>query len=196
MNFLARQELYSNCHDELVLEEFFEGKTFLESLGNIPYEILETEQKSKVDKLLKDTDFNVTVMLYLLKDDYYLKKRFKIKSKIIRLTNRNMDYLIQKHYDLIDNYSRLLKEIIYLIETKNKRTMNDVAMAYCLGFLTFVVMLNDLGKDDFYMLNKGKYTDSDLKSFKQLKNSVRAYELSLIQKNRVYKSRNSNAKET
>lgn len=170
MNFLTLQELYSNCQDKLVLEEFFDDKTFLESLGNIPYEIL--------------------------KDDYYLKKRFKIKAKIIRLMDKNMDYLIEKHYDLVDDYLRLLNEIVYLIETKNKRTMNDITVAYCLSFLTFVVLLNDLGKDDFNMLNKGKYTDSDLKSFNELKRDVKAYELSLIGKNRSYKSRNSNEKET
>lgn len=196
MNFLTLQELYSNCQDKLVLEEFFDDKTFLESLGNIPYEILKDEQKSKVDKLLEDTDFNTIVMIYLLKDDYYLKKRFKIKAKIIRLMDKNMDYLIEKHYDLVDDYLRLLNEIVYLIETKNKRTMNDITVAYCLSFLTFVVLLNDLGKDDFNMLNKGKYTDSDLKSFNELKRDVKAYELSLIGKNRSYKSRNSNEKET
>ena len=76
---------------------------------------------------------------------------------------------------------------MYLVETKNNRTIDDITTAYCFSFLSFILIINDLSKDDYEMLNKGNYTDADFKDFKELKRDAKAYELSLVQRNRVYK---------
>lgn len=187
MNLLTKKELYSNCNDTTILEEFFKGVSYLETLSKKSYEELAEEDKNKVDELLENTDFISIVIAEMINGDYYLKRKNKIIINIMKLLNENINERLESHFELLNNYLRCVEEIIYLVETKNNRIIDDITTAYCLSFLSFILIINDLSKDDFEMLNKGNYTDVDFKDFKELKNDIKAYELSLVQRNRVYK---------
>lgn len=187
MNLLTKKELYDNCDDDTILKDFFEEFSYLEELGEKNYKELNDEEKIKVDELLENADFISLIIVEMINSEKYLKKKNKIVIDIIGLLDKNITTKLDAHYDLLKNYLKRAQEIMYLVETKNNRTISDITIAYCLSFLSYISLINDLGKNDFEMLNKGNYVDTDFKDFKQLKNDAKAYELSLIQRNRVYK---------
>ncbi len=187
MNLLTKKELYSNCSDTAILEEFFEDFSYLKALSEKCYKDLNEKDKKRVDEILENVDYISIAIINMINSDYYLKRKTKIIINIIELLNENINERLESHFELLNNYLRCTQEIMYLVETKNNRTIDDITTAYCFSFLSFILIINDLSKDDYEMLNKGNYTDADFKDFKELKRDAKAYELSLVQRNRVYK---------
>lgn len=191
MNLLLKEELISKCADKDVLKDVFDDIEFLDKIKNKKISELSKEEKEFFNEIVDFLRETTLTTIYMFLDDYYMKIRYKIISIFLIKLCRNFYNTNKEYYDMVKGYSRRLEEIEYALDSIDRLEITDIKLLYELVFLTFITSINDLAIFDYNMLNKNKYSDSDLEDLSTLKSDAKSYELSLITLNRKLKKGNS-----
>lgn len=184
MNLLLKEELISKCADKDVLKDVFDDLDFLDKIKNKKISELSKEEKEFFNEIVDFLRETTLTTIYMFLDDYYIKIRYKIISIFLIKMCRNFYNTNKEYYDMVQGYSRRLEEIEYALDSIDRLEITDIKLLYELVFLTFITSINDLAIFDYNMLNKNKYSDSDLEDLSALKSGAKSYELSLITLNR------------
>lgn len=191
MNLLLKKELISKCNDKLVLKDFFDDIDFLDSIKNKNVSEVTDDEKQRFDEIIDFLNETTLTITYMFLDDYYIKKRYKIiRFFLIRMSSDFYD-INKEYYEMVEKYAERLEEIEYSLEKLDSLQIIDIKLLYELIFITFITAINDLAIFDYNLLNKNKYSDSDLEDLSSIKSSARSYELSLITLNRKLKKENN-----
>ncbi len=174
MNILAEKQFKENCKSFEFSRDFFEGKKYLENLGNLMYDKLSKEDQSKVHEMIDQMIFMWEVIYNLIMDDYYLSKWFKKIGIIFTKKNgENFQITLSNHYNNMLKYIDYFDNSYKICERpKSDLNMCDLENTYVLTYLSFVTLINDCAQADFNLLNKKKYRDSDIKDFSEVKKQL------------------------
>ena len=190
MNLGLKKELITKCNDKIVLKDYFNDIEFLESINSKDINEILEEEKQRFNSILDFIEETMLTITYMFLDDYYLTKRYKVIRFFLIRISEDFYNINKEYYDMVKGYSKRLDELEYAIDSLDRFEISDVKLLYELVFLTFITSINDLAVFDYNMLNKNKYKDTDLEDLSVIKDSTKAYELSLRTLNRNLKKEN------
>ena len=171
------------------LDKFLSDLDYLDGIEEKMYTNLTQEEKRKVDTIKNFTHEMLLNMAEMLKDEYYIKPRFRLIKPILNIVKSDFKEIYKSYYNMISSYVGRLEKLDYAINKLENINMNELSLIYELTLLTFLLISKDLSDYDYMMLNKNRYSDEDLfqNDLENIKDCTKYQELALTNLNRKLK---------
>ena len=122
----------------------------------------------------------------VINDKYNEDYDTKLDKIIYKISGKKINKKLNNHRAQLRYYYNLIDELKQITNNHYSRSVDDIKDAINLAFTAYIAFNNQMKKDDYNMLNKNHYKDSDIKEYDIIKNDVDELYGTLKYKNMLY----------